>query len=349
MNQAPSTRQLLQAFLAQPQDPRLGLFAGEALYRDGHSEAAVALWSLADDADPRVRRLSQVANAPEQAREVSDRADRACREFFTALHRQAVDEFQGDSHAAVQRVGDAIWPMTHDAPFEWQTELQQPVIFYLPDLPALPVTPNAQLHWAQPVAAAWGEILEEYQRAMSAQINLAPYVPEATRDPRWQTLRGTLDWSAIHLYREGQRTAHADAFPRTLAALEQADLVRVNGAPMEIFFSRLTPGAHIPPHFGLTNTRLTTHLPLVVPDNCAIRVGSETHHWQQGVIIAFDDSFEHEAWNRSDSDRVVLIFETHHPDLSEAERAAIESAYAARHQWLGGRRHLLEQLLADLG
>ena len=41
---------------------------------------------------------------------------------------------------------------------------------------------------------------------------------------------------------------------------------------MEAFFSRLVPGAHIPPHYGLTNTRLTVHLPLIVPEDCGIRV-----------------------------------------------------------------------------
>lgn len=348
MSEAPSTRQLLQAFLAQPRDPRLGLFAGDALLQAGHTEAAVALWSLADDNDPRIRRLSQMADAPEPARAASARADQTFRRFFTRLHQTAVDEFQRGRPESLQRVRNAIWPMTHDARFSWRTELQRPVIFYLPDLPAQPVTPNAQLPWAEPVTAAWPDILAEYREAMAARIDLAPYVPAATRDPRWRELRGTLDWSAIHLYREGQRTRHAAAFPRTLAALERADLVRVDESPMEIFFSRLTPGAHIPPHFGLTNTRLTTHLPLVVPDNCAIRVGSETHHWREGVITAFDDSFEHEAWNRSDSDRVVLIFETHHPDLAAAERRAIEAAYAARHHWLGQRRQLLEQLLAQL-
>ena len=104
-----------------------------------------------------------------------------------------------------------------------------------------------------------------------------------------------------------------------------------------MFFSRLKPGAHIPPHFGCANNRITVHLPLIVPDNCAIRVGDDLHGWTEGKLFAFDDSYEHEAWNRSDRDRVVLIFESHHPDLTQDERYAVERTYAARGNWVERR------------
>ncbi len=60
---------------------------------------------------------------------------------------------------------------------------------------------------------------------------------------------------------------------------------------------------------------LRCHLPLIVPDSekCAIRVGEETHHWQEGKLVIFDDSFEHEAWNKSDARRVVLMFDIPNP------------------------------------
>ncbi len=62
------------------------------------------------------------------------------------------------------------------------------------------------------------------------------------------------------------------------------------------------------------------------------------HDWREGEPFAFDDSFEHEAWNRSSEDRVVLIFESHHPDLSPGKRQAIEYAIEARGRWLNERR-----------
>ena len=75
-----------------------------------------------------------------------------------------------------------------------------------------------------------------------------------------------------------------------------------------------------------------------MPGDCEIRVGNEMHAWREGELFAFDDSFEHEAWNRSSEDRVVLIFESHHPDLSRDERRAIEYAIEARGRWLKERR-----------
>ena len=71
------------------------------------------------------------------------------------------------------------------------------------------------------------------------------------------------------------------------------------------------------------------HLPLVVPENCALNVGGELHAWREGHCVSFDDTFEHEAWNRSDRDRVVLILDSWNPDLSEAEQAAVADLVAA--------------------
>ena len=88
-------------------------------------------------------------------------------------------------------------------------------------------------------------------------------------------------------------------------------------------FSRLKPGTHIKPHNGLLNTRLICHLPIIVPPDCALRVGSETRAWREGEMLIFDDSIEHEAWNRSQDDRIVLLFEIWRPEISAAEREAL--------------------------
>jgi aspartate beta-hydroxylase len=90
-----------------------------------------------------------------------------------------------------------------------------------------------------------------------------------------------------------------------------------------VCFSVLTPGTHILPHRGVTNTRLVTHLPLIVPDNCALNVGGELHVWQEGRCVTFDDTYEHEAWNRGDSLRVVMLLDIWNPHLAPAERDAV--------------------------
>ena len=51
----------------------------------------------------------------------------------------------------------------------------------------------------------------------------------------------------------------------------------------------------------------------MIPDDCALRVGGEDHHWREGEVVVFDDTYEHEAWNRSSRTRVVMIFDLWNP------------------------------------
>ena len=54
----------------------------------------------------------------------------------------------------------------------------------------------------------------------------------------------------------------------------------------------------------------------MVPRNeksCGIEVNEETYHWKEGKAVVFDDTFEHEAWNDSDQERVVLFIDFERP------------------------------------
>ena len=94
-------------------------------------------------------------------------------------------------------------------------------------------------------------------------------------------------------------------------------------------YSILEPHTHIPPHNGMLNTRLICHLPLIVPDNCRLRVGNHTRAVEEGKVLIFDDSIEHEAWNDSDEVRVILLFEIWRPELSADEVKALTALYDA--------------------
>lgn len=98
--------------------------------------------------------------------------------------------------------------------------------------------------------------------------------------------------------------------------------VQLNRTPSAMF-SLLKPNTHIPPHTGVSNVRLVTHIPLIIPEDCGFRVGNQTRSWELGKAMIFDDTIEHEAWNNSDKLRVVLIFDIWHPHLNPAEREMI--------------------------
>jgi aspartate beta-hydroxylase len=62
---------------------------------------------------------------------------------------------------------------------------------------------------------------------------------------------------------------------------------------------------------------------LRVPVDCALRVGDSVHAWREGECVAFDDTWFHEAWNRSGETRVILLMDAWNPYLTLAERDAM--------------------------
>ena len=109
-------------------------------------------------------------------------------------------------------------------------------------------------------------------------------------------------------------------YHRTAALLDSLPLLDIPGRGPNAFLSRLAPRTRIPAHNGVTNARVTVHLPLIVPPGCGFRVGPETREWVAGKAWVFDDTIEHEAWNDSDEPRLILIFDIWNPCLDAAER-----------------------------
>jgi len=337
----PSLSELLATMQKQPNNGELALYLGARLEEAGNFEQAIAVWSLGDDVSGLIRHARNDPKALKPMRVDSGRADQGLRGFLTQLHERSIDDFERETGDKVPRIRQSIWSLTHREEFEFGCPLQRPVIFYIPDLSSQSVWKAKVLVNLKPLVDGLAHIATEYTAAADNLDLVEPYVPAGTPGGEWRKLRGKLDWSALNLFKDSQPSKHIARFPKALELFKKLDLVRVNGNPMEIFFSKLTPNAHIPPHFGLTNSRLTVHLPLIVPDNCAIRIANKEYKWRVGEILAFDDSFEHEAWNKSSEERVVLIFEIHHPDLLPAECRAIEHCYAARSGWLQKRKHIL--------
>jgi aspartyl/asparaginyl beta-hydroxylase (cupin superfamily) len=122
-------------------------------------------------------------------------------------------------------------------------------------------------------------------------------------------------WSVYGLIAFGERIEAAlTACPRTASLLAQVPGLTTAG------FSRMGPGTHIKPHVGWVRTVYRLHLGLVVPPDCALRVGAETRSWREGECLIFDDTMEHEAWNRSGESRVVLLLDFLRPGVSDPTR-----------------------------
>jgi aspartate beta-hydroxylase len=171
-------------------------------------------------------------------------------------------------------------------------------------------------------------IRDELAQIMDRAKNLEPFLKKGEPKREEELITSSKDyapsWDAYFFYRHGDRyTENCEKCPHTAELLDSIPLVRIRDHAPETLFSILRPGTHIMPHCGVTNTRLVTHLPLIVPDDCALRVAGELHEWKQDNCVTFDDTFEHEAWNHSDETRVVLIIDSWNPDLTDVERAAV--------------------------
>ena len=212
--------------------------------------------------------------------------------------------------------------------------LQQPAFLFIPGLDDRPWWPREAFACLAGIEARTDDIRAELLAVLAGDAGFAPYVDmpdDAPAAPMWGALNRSPSWTGFHFFRHGARIdANCERCPQTAAALEALPLLRIPGHAPEALFSVLRPHTHIPPHTGVINGRLTVHLPLLVPADCgALAVAGEARTWHEGQCLVFDDSFVHEAINRSGQTRVVLIFDLWHPGLPEPTRAALAAAIAA--------------------
>ncbi|MGO9991592.1 MAG: aspartyl/asparaginyl beta-hydroxylase domain-containing protein [Steroidobacteraceae bacterium] len=222
-----------------------------------------------------------------------------------------------------------------------QIYLQQPKYFYFPELAQVQFFDRRQFAWAPALEHAFEGIRAEVRALLDKGTGFVPYVQRAANRPNFDP-RGLLDnqdWTAFFLIKDGLTvTENAARCPRTLAALRDVPLCRIDNRTPSVLFSVLRPGARIPPHHGFMNARLICHLPLIVPPKCGLRVGNETREWREGEVVVFDDSIEHEAWNSSAELRAVLIFDVWRPELSDLERNLVSTMLAAIDRFDGPRQ-----------
>jgi aspartyl/asparaginyl beta-hydroxylase (cupin superfamily) len=202
----------------------------------------------------------------------------------------------------------------------------QSMTYHYPGLLPQPFLPRGDFPWLDAIEAGTDAIRDEFLQVLAVEQDFVPYLtyPDDVPHQQFAELNNSPRWSAYHLLRDGAPVAgNVEKCPRTMALLGGAPQPDQPGRTPTAMFSLLKPKTRIPAHVGVSNARLVTHLPLIVPPGCGFRVANETRQWVPGRAWVFDDTIEHEAWNDSDQLRVVLIFDIWHPHLSAAERELI--------------------------
>ncbi len=221
----------------------------------------------------------------------------------------------------------------------------QSLVYHYPNLAPIEFFDRADFPWLDPIEAATDAIRDEFLAVLDADEGFTPYIsyPQDVPHNQFAELNNSPRWSAFHLFKMGKLVAeNAAKCPLTMRSLANAPQPDQPGRTPSAMFSLLKPKTTIPAHTGVTNVRLVTHLPLIVPAGCRFRVGNDTREWVPGRAWVFDDTIEHEARNDSDLVRVVLIFDIWHPHLTPAERAMITALAAGVQAFTGGSGEAFE-------
>jgi aspartyl/asparaginyl beta-hydroxylase (cupin superfamily) len=148
-------------------------------------------------------------------------------------------------------------------------------------------------------------IRQEVEAVLTERDRLPRYHDIAKRE---QYISGTIDadknWKVFMLRSlAGTPEVNQSKCPQTTALLSKIPNL------YQAFFSILDPGKSIPAHCGFYLGYLRYHLAVIVPrtNPPSMRVKDTVHTWAEGKSILFDDSWEHEVYNKSDDLRVVLI------------------------------------------
>ncbi len=204
-----------------------------------------------------------------------------------------------------------------------------PSLFCLPGLSQQPVwklehlPPATQAHISE-LCAHVPTLLAEHD-ALAAAAPKGDYADEGEH----KLHQGSWTWHSF-VQRGNLVADFALRAPRAASLLGSLPGLITGGVPFSYaFFSSLSAGARIAPHFGPTNTRLRMHLPLRVPQgDLGLVVAGETLRWEVGVPLIFDDSYEHSAYNATAGDRLVLLADIWTPQMHPEEQQMVVDMFA---------------------
>ncbi len=317
---------LRQALSLDPTDLVALMLRADLLERQGRKhQAAAAYAAVATVAPPMDRIHGDLKPALSHALTYREQYNE---EFGTFMDRYLQPHYPAHGSEHLRRFRDSLDIMVGRK----KRYDSRSVIYHYPGLAPIEFFDRSEFPWIGGVESATDAIRDEFIEVLRTEDGFTPYIsyPPDVPQNQFAELNNSPRWSAFHLYRLGERIEeNAAKCPATMRALEEVPQPDLPGRTPAAMFSLLKPRTVIPAHCGVTNVRLVTHLPLIVPEHCRFRVGNDVREWVPGRAWVFDDTIEHEARNDSDAMRVVLLFDVWNPFLDAAERELAKELLAA--------------------
>ncbi|RVE59127.1 hypothetical protein OJAV_G00200970 [Oryzias javanicus] len=224
-------------------------------------------------------------------------------------------------------LGDALQRVGDDSAYHWYelghkrghfASVWQRSLYNVKGLKAQP--------WWTPRETGYTDLVKALERNWKTIRDEALAVMDQDRGrflPEDENLREKGEWGQYTLWIQGRKSGTCEGVPKTCSLLER--FPEATGCRRgQIKFSVMQPGTHVWPHTGPTNCRLRMHLGLVIPKHgCRIRCTNQTREWEEGKVLIFDDSFEHEVWQDADSYRLIFIVDVWHPELTQHQRQTL--------------------------
>ena len=275
LNDEEGEQQAIQRALSLDPSDLLGLILrADLLERQGKThEAAAAHRAVATVAPPMEQAAPRSpAGAWRAHSQFGEKYNREFAEFMDGFLEEQYRTYAGEN---LKRFNDSLDIMLGRK----KRYDSQSVTYHFPNLAPIEFFDRADFPWLDPIEAGTDAIRDEFLQVLETEEGFTPYIsyPDDVPQNQFAELNNSPRWSAFHLYKMGKLIEeNAAKCPVTMKLLRGAPQPDQPGRTPAAMFSLLKPKTRIPPHNGVTNVRLVTHLPLIVPEGCGFRVGNDT-------------------------------------------------------------------------
>ncbi len=173
-------------------------------------------------------------------------------------------------------------------------------------VPTTPFVPLSRIPELQLLQDNW-EIIRDEALALAQKSEIK--APDKHNDIGFNSFF-KYGWKRFYLkWYDAKHPSAQELCPKTVELLSQ--IPRVKAA----MFAELPPGGKLNPHRDPFAGSLRYHLGLSTPndDRCYIDVDGIRHVWHDGEGVIFDETYVHDAYNKSETNRIILFCDVERP------------------------------------